>query len=60
MSKIRKWDPGLRSVDMHIGTVGDRRFILMLDGDKNSKPNPVLEIRSATDALYDRIVYKTE
>ena len=58
--QTRKWPLRGRAFDVHIGTVGDRRLILMLDGDKYSKPNPVLEIRSATDALYDRIVYKIE
>ena len=41
-----------------IGTVGDRRLILMPKGDKFSRQSPVLEIRSFTDALHDRIVYK--
>ena len=58
--QIRKWELRGRAVDVYIGTVGDRRLILMLDGDRLSKPAPVLEIRSATDVLYDRIVYKTE
>ena len=43
-----------------MGTVGDRRLILMPDGDGFSRHSPVLEIRSATDALHDRIVYKME
>ena len=42
-----------------VGTVGDRRLILMPKGDKFSRQSPVLEIRSFTDALHDRIVYKT-
>ena len=58
--QIRKWELRGRAVDVYIGTVGDRRLILMLDGDRLSKPAPVLEIRSAADVLYDRIVYKTE
>ena len=43
-----------------IGTVGDRRLILLKQGDPLSKFNPVLEIRGFTDALYDRIVYTIE
>ena len=35
-------------------SVGDRRLILMLDGDRSNKFSPVLEIRSAKDALYDK------
>ena len=42
-----------------MGFVGDRRLILSLDGDRYSYL-PVLEIRSATDALFDKIVYKIE
>ena len=40
------------------GTVGDRRIILLPNGDGYSRHSPVLEIRSITDADYDRIVYK--
>ena len=43
-----------------IGLVGDRRLILLNNGDKYSRRLPVLEIRSPLDALYDRIVYKPE
>ena len=46
--------------ERRIGAVGDRRLILMLDGDRKSRYSPVLEIRSATDALFDRIVYMIE
>ena len=42
-----------------VGTVGDRRLILMPNGDRYSRQSSVLEIRSASDAYYDRIVYKT-
>ena len=42
-----------------IGTVGDRRLILLPNGDGRSN-SPVLEIRSITNAEYDRIVYKTK
>ena len=44
--------------DVIMGTVGDRRLILLLQGDRASKYNPVLEIRSPTDSLHDRIVYR--
>ena len=43
--------------DSLIGTVGDRRLILLPSGDGYS---PVLEIRSITNADYDRIVYETK
>ena len=42
-----------------VGTVGDTRLILRKNGDYYSKGSPVLEIRSALDPLYTRIVYKT-
>ena len=42
-----------------MGIVGDRRLILMPDGGRFSRHASVLEIRSTTDAYYDRIVYKT-
>ena len=42
-----------------LGRVGDRRLILKQSGDLYSRGSPVLEIRSASDAMYDRIVYKT-
>ena len=42
-----------------IGNVGDKRLILLPNGDGNSGYSPVLEIRSITSAEYDRIVYKT-
>lgn len=47
-----------RTDDVIMGTVGDRRLILLLQGDRASKYNPVLEIRSPTDSLHDRIVYR--
>ena len=37
-----------RAVDVHIGTVGDRRLTLTLEGDKHSTPVPVVELRSAS------------
>ena len=43
-----------------VGTVGDRRLILLPQGDPASKFNPVLEIRGFTDALYDRVIYTVE
>ena len=55
-----KWSGRGRSRQPLMGTVGDRRLILMPSGDGYSKHSPVLEIRSATDALHDRIVYKIE
>ena len=51
---------GKRPGQVIIGTVGDRRLILMMGGDRNSGYLPVLEIRSATDVLFDRIVYKID
>ena len=47
-----------RARTAYIGTVGDRRFVLLPKGDKWSNHSPVLEIRSFTDDLHDRIVYK--
>ena len=41
-----------------IGRVGDKQLILRPKGDRLSNHNPVLEIRTATDTAYDRIVYK--
>ena len=41
-----------------VGSVGDKRLFLRMAGD-NYSSLPVLEIRSALDTLYDRIVYKT-
>ena len=51
---------GKRPGQVFIGTAGDRRLILMLGGDKNSGYSPVLEIRTATDHLFDRIIYKID
>ena len=42
-----------------LGRVGDTRLILWQNGDLYSRGSPVLEIKSASDAMYDRIVYKT-
>ena len=42
-----------------IGDVGDVRLVLWRYGDRFNRGPPVLEIRSASDALYDRIVYKS-
>ena len=47
-----------------IGSVGNRRLILMLDGDyhrhRSPAHSPVLEIQSTTDDLRDVIVYTME
>ena len=41
-----------------IGQAGDRRIILRPLGDKLSHGSPVIEIRSFTDDIYEKIVYK--
>ena len=50
-----------RSRQALTGTVGDRRLILMPNGDAMSRHSPVLEIKSISSAYthYDRIVYKS-
>ena len=40
------------------GTVDDTRLILRQNGDGISRGSPVLEIRTALDPIYTRIVYK--
>ena len=50
MKKLRGYSRAI------MGFVGDKRLILLLDGDRYSYL-PVLEIWSATDALFDKIVY---
>ena len=62
--KARDWDfwygrQSLLSKYKLIGTAGDVRLILWQHGDNFSRGSPVLEVRSGFDALYDRIVYKT-
>ena len=52
---------GNRRGNVLVGTVGDRRLILIMPKvGTASQSNPVLEIRGVTDALYDRIIYTTE
>lgn len=57
------WSHGRQSLARHkfdnslIGTVGETRLILRKYGDTYSNGSPVLEIRSALDVLYNRIVY---
>ena len=43
-----------------IGHVGNTRLILLTQGDRFSKYEPVLEIRSTTESVFDRIVYKSK
>ena len=55
------WDqPRNRRGHVLVGTVGDRRLILIPQGVPASKFNPVLEIRGFKDALYDRVIYIAE
>lgn len=51
---------GLKIFKPRIKIVGDRKLILMPDGDRYSRRSPVLQIWTDTDVLYDRIVYKIE
>ena len=44
--------------DRLVGTIGNIRLVLMKNGDSWSRGSPVLEIRSAYDKVYDKIVYK--
>ena len=54
------WKQSLNRKANVIGTIGDRRFILIPNGDPKSKFKPVVEIRTPADTLYDRIIYTTE